>query len=363
MAHGKNCDKEKEKEKLKVKNLCVKNANVKNLKVCSEKVENSEIDNLNAKNIESEKIILDGKNLDCLFNNIRTVNTNFDKEVGGVPVKPEPVNPKVFLALLAEAEKFSETNRQIWEKGRERLDLLPAPDVDIYGYITVPIAFLNECGQGVKLVNSLAYDVEIVNPNVDLNDILLASVQINIGYINQFGNTKVDNLQIGNRQFQGSIDYDPDDLNESFGEKFNGTLNLNTNQINRIYKLMPDLNNQAALQLVLFGEKGLIIFEGGSGSSSSRSVQKKRAITNREITSRQMVEVPNLFGQTYDDAKDILEASSLEINFIPPEQREGTVVEQNPDPETFVEEGSLVTVILGDEGPGDSIASIILYSV
>ena len=281
----------------RIKHLCVKKEKVKKSQICD---------------LKAKRIFLDGKNMECLFNQGSVITGGFDPEIDGVPVKPENVNQQVFDALLKVAEDFRESNLEIWNKGRERLSLPPSPGVDIFGYLTVPIA-QNYCEDNVRLLNNLSYDLEIINPFESLNDVQIASIYINIGYINESGQVIINNLQIGNRQFQGSIDYDPNDVNNSFGEKFNGSLTLNTQAITDVYKLMSDLNNQAAVQLVLYAEKDLIIFEGGTGTSSKK---RKLKTKERSVSTRETTTVPDVVGLFIDDAIVSIEDNGLFVNEI-----------------------------------------------
>ena len=275
----------------------------------------SDIKHIHAKDICTESLkaktfILDDVDVNCLLTQppVSNVGSNFDPEVDGVPSKPEDVNQEVFDALLTVSETARTEYQTRWNVGRTRLGLDPK-DVEIVGYKT-QVPYVEGCGvenQIVNFLSSMSFDFEIANPNNDLNDILMASIYIQMAWIDQ---TTTDiiiaELQIGNRQFQASIDWDPLNPNSSFGEKFNGTLALNTNLIKEAFTNMPDLNNTAAIQLVLYAEEGLEVFTPASNQNRSRKVFDKNT---RSIKTR------NLFDEEDDDFED--EYYEFQFTYVP----------------------------------------------
>lgn len=92
----------------------------------------------------------------------------------------------------------------------------------------------------------------------------IASIFLQYGYVEkESGNVKVVDYDLGNRQFQPTIDFDPneDALNiESWGEKFSGYRAISTNIPALVFKNMSDPDNTGCLQLVIIRETGIIGF-------------------------------------------------------------------------------------------------------
>ena len=117
----------------------------------------------------------------------------------------------------------------------------------------------------------------------------VCSIYIHYGYIEKAtGLVKVKLLDLGNRQFEPTIDFDPnDDLNctQSWGEKYAGfravpgivTQTMMNEMTNPDGSLNP--NNTGAIQLVILRETGILTyFPGGCDNPDSRSIQTQ--VTN-----------------------------------------------------------------------------------
>ena len=116
----------------------------------------------------------------------------------------------------------------------------------------------------------------------------VASIYIHYGYIEKnTGLVKVQMYDLGNRQFEPTIDYDPQDDPEcvtSWGEKFNGFRPLAGEMVYRVADNMRtpqgalDPNNTGCIQLVILRETGIIAyFPGGCDENGG----DKRAITTQ----------------------------------------------------------------------------------
>jgi hypothetical protein len=266
------CQKDK-KNDLKVRSLCVKDGKIKFLRTQNLKVDET----ANIKNLNTQKLILNGLDVECALRGTSglTIGSGFDSE-DGTPKKPENVSQEIFDALV----EVSETQRQAfeisWRNGREKLGLPTEPGVKIFGYKTLPAGFQGCDPNAINSINSLSYDFEIINQELNLTTgLLLASVYIQLGYVDKVsGDIVISELQIGNRQFQPSIDSVGSDTEpfttSAFGEKFNGNLQLDDKTINLALSNMPDPNNTACLQLILYIEEGLDVYIPQSLQTNNR---------------------------------------------------------------------------------------------
>lgn len=112
-------------------------------------------------------------------------------------------------------------------------------------------------------------DVNINLPDTEVTGFLaqglrIASIYLQYGYIDKnTGNVKVVMYDLGNRQFQPTIDFDPTDdpLNlTSWGEKFAGYRSITSNIAALIFDNMPDPDDTGCLQLVILRETGIVAF-------------------------------------------------------------------------------------------------------
>lgn len=311
--------------------------------------------------LNAQQIFLDGLDLNCVFKEptILTQGSSFDIEIGGIPLKPKAVNQEVFDALLIVSEEVRLEYQERWELGREKLNLPPNPGVLITGYKTIEPA-VKGCAEGiVNTVNSVGFDFEIVNPNVVLNDILLASIYIQIAWIEQAtDDIIVAELQVGNRQFQASIDSVATASQLPFGEKFNGALQLDTNVLKEALVNMPDLDNTPGLQLILYIEDGLQVFTPGeppTGARSSSSRTTDPRVVRDSLNIRQFsTTVPDVIGEFILDAVDEIFEADLDIGGIFEESSNTVplnfVIDQAPEAGTEVPVGSFVDLLISD-GP------------
>lgn len=114
-----------------------------------------------------------------------------------------------------------------------------------------------------------------------------ASIYFQYAYVDKETGTCESKLyDLGNRQFQPSIDYDPtEDPNcvISWGEKYMGYQSFATDVVTTMYENMPNPEDGAAVQIVIIREPGLVVYFPGGCEDESRGSQT--VITNPSCVS------------------------------------------------------------------------------
>lgn len=301
----------------RVKNLKTKRVRVQNLKTCTSRMQTAEInlaDIHSAKindaeiaNLDIQNITLNGKSLKCILNQtpVKTHNATF------LPLDapaPKNVNQIVYDALIQNALADAESLQERIFEGRtfikKYLDRYPCPPscppiscspvpLDIYGALTQPVFRRIYCdtletnnGQSFIPANPNDYLTQLttaVNFNLQVDYLLeeaeavdarVVSVLVQLGYIDPESppddpQVVITEVFIANKQFYPTLDIE-------YGENFANTINLPSNLLATAAFAMPDPNNTAAIQMVIYKEKGLCIwkavgdgFECRDGGSST----------------------------------------------------------------------------------------------
>ena len=247
----------------KVKAVEVDACKIKSKKVKTEKaiVENFEGKEINVDKITTQKLIIGNIDVTNYILNAADNSNSFGFDNG---VKPDAVNQEVYDALIDVAAISRLEYQQRYKEGRVRLNLPENDGVDEVGIRTlVPFSVIKNDEGGTDFITFLAtlgFNVDAVNTLDENGGPLLAGILVSAGWIQaegpQAGEIIIEELEIGNRQFQPSVD-------GTFGEKYSSTVSLPTSIIQTIANNMPDPDNTGAVQLVMFAETGLEIFEGG----------------------------------------------------------------------------------------------------
>lgn len=271
------CDSVTTIETLKVRKACIKNLRAKNAK----------IDNLEAKNIT-----LNGVNLECRLSgppvDYNTTPFLLLGETGATGPSgvtgPANVDPEVFEALIQNARTNRVEQQARIAEGRNFINeylidqgcplTCPPPPtepvpLEIYGVLTLPIYRNVTCGptgtNGAtgttsRRVNTaidfnlqIVYLLEVAN-SIDARNV---SVLIQVGYLDSVfpgtGDIHIDEVFIANKQLYPTLDI-------LYGENFANLIPIPTPLLQLAVINSPNPNRQGAIQMVIFKEQGLCIW-------------------------------------------------------------------------------------------------------
>lgn len=163
----------------------------------------------------------------------------------------------------------------------QEIGVCPSVPLNIFGIKSVLPLNVKTCGSGdsaVELISSISYNLNVKNVTGTLAD-RVVTILVQSGYLDGNGDFVYDEIDFGNRQFTATLD-------TTYGEKFTGTILLDTNFINRIL-IAP--NSGALIQLVVFAEDGVEIDIAGNiqtkNNATSRDVQVIRGPVNASYLS------------------------------------------------------------------------------
>lgn len=292
-------------KKLKVKDLCVEDirGKVADFKIAD--VESLESKNAEIFNCDVTNLYLNGLNVNCLITSPSSINniSLFDPNIPPCdpcesqcvwnPVKPDNVDELVFECLVNAAKlelvvnpEQGDTIASRINSGRTKFNnfvkncpiypCIPMKlnSLQIYASKSLPIYTINKCeftppdfetehdysqniNATVSYVSSLFYDLDIVY-DVDVVgsvEPLVVSVVCRIGYIDPENPETVIiyQLDIGNYQFTPTLD-------DTYGVKCSGTVSVPSELIQEAALKMPDSKKTGCVQLVIYKETGLSIW-------------------------------------------------------------------------------------------------------
>jgi len=234
------------------------------------------------------------------------------------PKKPEKVNADVFKCLC------ETLNREIYDSGdpqrpslnqrlkngRERLNQIypgeyeQVGDIEVVGSITFvpyyPIFGLSEDPKLKEILHfytKVGWNVEVANTQLEdpfdpnntniIKGSRVGAIYLQYAYIDkETGECKSKLYDLGIRQFEPSIDYDPTedpDCVISWGEKYMGYQSFETKAVKEMYDNMPNPDDGAAVQLVILREPGLVVYFPGGCDDEDKRVST--VVTNPNCTS------------------------------------------------------------------------------
>jgi hypothetical protein len=123
----------------------------------------------------------------------------------------------------------------------------------------------------------------------------IVSVYSQYGYIDKnTGLCRCEILEVGNKQFDPTIDYDPQDSSLSWGEQFIGTKTIDTEIVDLMIENMPDPKATGAVQLLFVAEEQMKVMRLAACDSDSEvrvntSVAKCQDNCNVSVTQTNQV--------------------------------------------------------------------------
>ncbi len=238
---------------------------------------------------------LNGKGIDCdkPFNNSNSQLVEIDYS-NNTPIKPKNpgiFNQKVWDQLWIKAVEDRDLLANSLLNGRQRIQNIllsqgcsqscPPEDINIplkiFGIQTVSPINRVICGasadvQMTQLISSMSYNFDVVNATENLASRVLI-ILVQVGWLDENDNFQYEEIDLAIRQFSPS-------LHQLYGEKYTGSVILPTDQMLEIAELMPFDGNSAAVQMIVYGEEGLLI-----DRPILPTVRGFRTLRNADVTS------------------------------------------------------------------------------
>lgn len=255
------------------------------------------------KNLDVENLSLGGRNVNCLLSQ-NAVKTEVNTFVPLDAPAPSNVNPLVYQALVENANANGQDLQNRLYQGRTNLNSFltsyPCPTscpppttsvvpMNVYGALTKPIFERMSCGDqcGCDKVNYLNNFTSAMNFNLQAYynleetqavDARVVSVLIQVGYIDPESPPNdpqviITEVFVANKQFYPTLDTE-------YGENFANKISIPSDLVASAAFAMPDPNNTAAVQMVVYKEQGICIWKasgdgfecrGGGGNTQNAS--------------------------------------------------------------------------------------------
>lgn len=145
----------------------------------------------------------------------------------------------------------------------------PSVPASVFGIKTIsPFRVANStldgCPAVVQLSSSIAFGVDVINLTGNFQ-VRTVTAFVQVGYLDSNGDFQYEVIDFQNRQFGPTYD-------TLYGEAFSSTTLLPSDLVRKLYAAMPQINNTAAIQLVMIAEEGVAIdFKASPSSNAIRS--------------------------------------------------------------------------------------------
>jgi hypothetical protein len=286
------------KKYIKVDKLRVKDACIKNLKV-----ENADIQNAKIASLDVKDLFVNGRSIGCADRLPPVAQIPNRLDIFGAtgfvgPTRPANVDPDVFDALIEVAYDNETALQARVAEGRNFINdyiasqgcpaTCPAPPLepvplDIYGIMTLPLYAQVNCGPtgatGLTGATGATGAIGNIRANTAVNfnlqiayllevaqsiDARLVSVLVQIAYVDTqvSGDIIVEEIFIANKQLYPTLD-------TLYGENFANTIAIPTSILQTAILNSPNPSNQGAIQMVIYREKGLCIWNPESSGQFS----------------------------------------------------------------------------------------------